>query len=118
VTDLLSTGAEWLRGVLTSHASQSVTYGRQSTAVTVTATLARTEWELDGEAVSIEWEGRDFLIDVSDLSSEFNIPQRGDWIRHGDNTYEVQAPEGFAVWQYWDRYQKKFRVHTVLIDGC
>jgi hypothetical protein len=117
MANLLAEGAEWLRGVLASYVAESIIYGRGSLSVAIdTATPARTEWEADGETIEIEWEGRDWLIDVSDLSGDFDKPQRGDWIRDGEDTYEVQAPQGIAVWQYWDRYEKKFRVHTVLID--
>jgi hypothetical protein len=116
MVDLLQTGAAWLGDVLNSHVARSVRYCRGSIVKTVTATPADADFSSAGD-VAIEWEGRDWLIDKSALSDDFETPQRGDQILDGDDVHEVQAPAGMAVAADWDRYGEKWRIHTVLTES-
>ena len=70
MTDLLRIGQNWLTGKLKTHASQSVTYKRDSAETELQATIGRSTYQQDdGEGIITRSQVRDFLIDTSDLVS-------------------------------------------------
>src|SRR5262245_18919220 len=95
--DLLRTGAAWLTGMLTTHASQTVTYTRGVLTVQVQATLGQKLLRLEDEfgTVRFEYTDMDFLIptEALDLGAGPVEPVRGDMITAGVgpqvDTFEV-----------------------------
>lgn len=128
MTNLLSSGAEWLAGQLKAHASSQVAYLVDGAAVsadgsgTVAATLGNSRHEVpDSEGFLVEIQVRDWLIQAADLADggEQIEPELGHLIRYtvrGQvHTYEVTAPAaGRPVWQWSDRDFTRRRIHTVL----
>jgi hypothetical protein len=120
--DLLATGASWLADQLKAHASKSVTYQRGAAAVTVPATIGRTQFEqTTDEGIVEKFESRDFLIQTADLvlSGSPTVPQRGDRIVESLGTatltYEVLPNLNLPAFRYSDAYRKLLRVHTKLV---
>ncbi len=123
MTDLLRIGQNWLAGKLKTHASQSVTYKRDSAETELQATIGRSTYQQDdGEGIITRSQVRDFLIDASDLvsSSIGSLPRRGDRIHQsdGENTivYEVMSLGGEPPWRFSDPFRLKLRIHTKQID--
>lgn len=122
MADLLNTAASWLDGMFKAHASRSVTYQREGETVSVDATPGRTPYtvELEG-GIAQQIESADWIIDAADLvlGGEQTEPQRGDRVIDTLNgqqlTYEVLAPGNEPVFVY-DRYRRRLRVHSKLID--
>ena len=119
MTDVLQTGSDWLAEKLKTHAGRTVIYRRGLDSVAVTATIGRTEFEIDDEfGVLRKLESRDFLIQVSDLvlNSTAVLPERGDEIDETQDgvtyTYEVMAPGKAPHFRYSDPYRKTLRIHT------
>ena len=68
MSDLLEVGQKWLGGKLRDHASQSVTYKRDSDEAQLQATIGKSTYEQhDGEGVVIKSQVLDFLIDIQML---------------------------------------------------
>ena len=122
MADLLANAATWLAQQRTKHLSQPVVYHRETLSVTVSATIGKTEFEVDDEfGVVQRIESRDFLILASDLilNGTVTIPERGDIIEEqaGAQTlqYEVTAPGKEPCWRYSDLYRLTPRIHTKAI---
>jgi len=130
VTDLLQQGSDWLEDKRHQHATRTVTYqrgdpGMGGSSVDLSATVGRTEFEIDdGAGALIKIESRDYLILAADLvlDAEQTVPKQGDIIREtqGAKVYvhEVIAPGGVsggAHYRYSDPYRKTLRIHTKLI---
>ena len=123
MADLLQVGSDWLADQMKSHAGRSVTYRRGGDSVTVTATIGRTEFELDDEfGVLRKIESRDFLISAADLvlNSVTVLPERGDEIDETQGsvtyTYEVMAPGKEPHYRFSDPYRRTLRIHTKQTD--
>jgi hypothetical protein len=119
MTNLLDTGAAWLADQRHQHLSKSVTYRRGVSAVTLDATIGRTEFASDAAEPVIEnWQSRDYIVRTVDLvlSGAAALPQRGDRIEEVDGAvtlyYEVMAPGGETPWRYADDFRRELRVHT------
>lgn len=122
MADLLANAATWLAQQRTKHLSQPVVYRRDALIVTVSATIGKTEFEVDDEfGVVQRIESRDFLILTSGLVLDGNVtlPERGDIIEEQAGTqtlqYEVTAPGKEPCWRYSDLYRQTLRIHTKAI---
>lgn len=125
MADLLAKAATWLAQQRTKHLSQPVLYHRDSDSVTVSATIGRTEFEIDDEfGVVQRIESRDFLVLTAELilAGSITLPQRGDVIEEivGTETlqYEVTAPGKEPCWRYSDLHRQTLRIHTKLIGSA
>ena len=123
MTDLLQSGQNWLASKLKAHASQSVTYKRDSAEAELQATIGRSTYQQnDGEGIVTRSHVRDFLIDTADLvlSSIGSLPRRGDRIHQSDGgttiVYEVMSLGGEPPWRFSDPFRLKLRIHTKQID--
>lgn len=123
MTDLLQSGQAWLTGKLKTHASQIVTYKRDSTEAELHATIGKSSYEQhDGEGVVTRSQVRDFLIDTADLllSEIGSLPRRGDRIDQNDGeqtiVYEVMSLGSEPPWRFSDPFRLKLRIHTKQID--
>ena len=121
--DLLQTGSEWLEDQRVKHMTRSVLYGRGTSSVEVSATIGRTQFDVDdGYGVLERIESRDYLILTGDLvlDGEVTLPERGDRIRETAGTqtfvYEVMAPGKEPAWRYSDPYRQTLRIHTKQVD--
>ena len=121
--NLLQTGAAWLADQLKTHASMEVVYQRGADQVTVSATIGKTEFEVDdGSGVIQRVQSRDYLIQTADL--QFGgiptLPAAGDRVREtiGDKTYvyEAMAPGNEPHYCYSDPFRKLLRIHTKHVD--
>lgn len=124
MADLLQIGSDWLADQMKAHAGRSITYRRGANSVTVTATIGRTEFELDDEfGVLRKIESRDFLIAAADLvlNSVTVLPERGDEIDETQGsvtyTYEVMAPGKEPHYRFSDPYRRTLRIHTKQTDA-
>lgn len=124
MADLLQIGSDWLADQMKAHVGRSVTYRRGGDSVTVTATIGRTEFELDDEfGVLQKFESRDFLIPAADLvlNSVTVLPERGDEIDETQGgttyTYEVMAPGKEPHFRFSDPYRRTLRIHTKQTDA-
>ena len=125
MADLLANAATWLAQQRTKHLTQQVVYRRETHNVTVTATIGKTEFEVDDEfGVVQRIESRDFLILASDLILDENVtlPERGDIIEEQAGTqtlqYDVTAPGNEPCWRYSDLYRQTLRIHAKLMGGA
>lgn len=119
MTDLLKSGSDWLATVQRTSVSQSVTYSRGPDSVSVLATIGTIRQEIVDEHGRIfEVDGRDFLIDKTDLvlNAVEITPERGDTITQGTYTYEVTSLGGEPPWRWFGRYHTRRRIHTKLKD--
>ena len=127
MSDLLQTGANWLRDTMETSASQSVTYSRGSSSVTLTATFGHSLLKVaDGHnGVRVVRTDRDFIIRSSaiDFGSGPVLPRRGDTIvcKADDGTtnltYVVAAPRGEPDYRSCDPYGVSLRIHAKLLSG-
>lgn len=119
MADLLESASNWLENQRTTHRTVTVTYVRGDDTVDVSATIGRTQFEIDnGFGVIERTESRDFLVLTDDLvlASNPTLPMRGDRIRETRGTttyvYEVMAPGKEPHWQYSDPFRKTLRIHS------
>ncbi len=123
MTDLLQTGASWLGTKLAAYASHEVTYVRDASEVTISASFGRTELEVDtGYETRVLHTDRDFIFAAASLvlGGATTLPRVGDQIKEtvGDDThiYEVMTPEGQEQpYRYCDQNRVLLRVHTTLV---
>jgi hypothetical protein len=123
MTDMLQTGASWLGTKLAAYASHEVTYVRDASEVTLSASFGRTELEVDtGYETRMLHTDRDFIFAAATLilGGSTTLPQAGDQIKEtvGNDTYtyEVMTPEGQEQpYRYCDANRVLLRVHTTLI---
>lgn len=78
------------------------------------AGIGKTEFEIAEDGVVIEtWESRDFLIPAALLQTP---PANGHTITQAINsvttTFSVMAPAGHQVFDFSDRAQTQYRIHT------
>ena len=124
MTDLLQNGAQWLRGMIKTYASQTVTYHRDVESVQLQASFGRTSFESDDGygGVRTERSDKDFLVTAEDLilGGQQTEPQRGDRIKQtvGDQVlvYEVMPFGREKHFRYCDPYRKMLRIHTKHVD--
>ena len=117
--DLLSDGADWLGDTFASHVSQSITYTRSSSSVTISATPGETEMSVvDVSGFTVDFHAVDFTFRASDLDFGSGVvePEEGDTIELSGRTYEVLSVPGGRHFRYSDPYRTILRVHTKLID--
>jgi len=120
MSDLLATAAAWLSDVLAEHVSQSVVYWRGATAISLSATVGRTEHQVANERSFIETEiFTDFLVAVAELMVDDVpiTPARGDkieWDRGAQvDTYLVLPLSDGRVFEV-DAARSRYRIHTKL----
>lgn len=118
--DLLQEGAQWLAGMLASHASRPVTYFRGQRSVVVPATRGRTQYEsLRADGLVEQRVTVDFLIRVSALAldGEPIEPARGDRLEQVDGgvrrVFQVIAPAELREFQT-DPWRTMYRIHCQL----
>lgn len=122
--DMLQRGLARLTQILSSRASQTVTYIRGGYAVAVSATFGQKLLKLDNGLGSTfaEWTDMDFLIPTADLVIEGQAitPERGDIIEIRFPTkverYEIAPYGNEAAWRYSDPHQSIVRIHTKHIE--
>jgi hypothetical protein len=118
--DLLEQAASWLGRMRSAHLSRTVTYSRGGDSVQLTATVGRTEFQVDdGYGVIQTWQSRDYLIAAADLvlGGVTIRPQRGDRITDGGTVYEVLAPGKEDVFRFSDPYGVTLRIHTKVVGA-
>lgn len=120
MADTIAAGAEWLANHLTQSAGKPVVYSRGGVAVTVTATIGRSQFDAANQSGIVEtWESRDFIIKAGALP--FGEPLRHDRITETDASgsviYEVSAPRGVPLWRFGDAYRKTVRIHTTAAES-
>jgi len=120
MSDLLATAAAWLSDVLAEHVSQSVVYWRGATAISLSATVGRTDYTLERSDGTVETGvSVDFLVDRAALAVDGQLitPARGDRIEWTDDdqrrTYQVLVLPSAQAYQADPRH-KRLRIHTKL----
>lgn len=92
MADLLLTAETWLGKIHKDHVSQTVTYQRGSSTVSVSATMCPSEVDqtLNGQMI-VGYVRKDFLIHAADLILEGRqvSPEVGDTIAYGAQVYRV-----------------------------
>ena len=123
MADIRETASNWLEAQRAKHRTRTVTYVRGIDQVELSATIGRTQFEVDdGYGVIERIESRDFLVTTVKLilASQTTLPQRGDVIRETEDgtvfVYEVLAPGKEPHWRYSDAYRRTLRIHTKQID--
>ena len=119
MADLLETGATKMAALFTSHGSTSVVYNRGVESVTVSATIGRTEFDLERDEVVVKQDSaKDFLIAAADLVLDgCQIePQKGDLVRHVvggvSKIYKVGEVRGLPAFEPADQYGITLRIHA------
>lgn len=109
----------WLGALRKTNASSQVVYRRGDEAVTLSATVGKSEFDLvDGGGGVIRAEMRDYIVQASDLvlAGQMTLPQDGDQIEEtiGDQTiiYDVVGPGGEPAWRFSDPWRSTLRIHT------
>lgn len=119
MSDLLSSGAGWLRDQLKEHASRQVTYRRGDDEVTLTATVGSSTLKVAsgqyGEMQIVRTD-RDYLISAADLILGDLVVEPADGDQVDDETdgrrFEVLAPRGEPAWRYSDNRRTVLRIHV------
>lgn len=117
--DLLEQSSAWLEDQRHTFRTREVTYRRGGDAVTLRATVGRTQFTReDPHGVVMETEVRDYLFRSEDLvlSGNPTSPERGDQIEDQGAVYEVLPLGSEPPWRYSDPYRNTIRVHTKQID--
>lgn len=120
MADILATGASWLANQMKASAAQSVVYVRGALSVAVSATIGKTEFDVqDSEGFLQRHIARDYLILAADLVLDgvTILPERGDQVRETVGTdvliYEVNTPSPSEQhYRYSDQYRQRMRIHT------
>lgn len=123
MSDIFRTASSWLEAKRHAIATSEIVYRRDDRAVTLSATIGRTEYQQDdGYGIITRAESRDFLIRASDLVLDGlpTLPEVGDRIeeRQCDATfiYEVLPIGGSQThWRHSDPYRQTLRIHTKLV---
>ena len=120
MADTIAAGAEWLANHLTQSAGKPVVYSSGGVAVTLTATIGRSQFDAANQSGIVEtWESRDFIIKAGALP--LGEPLRHDRITETDGSgtvvYEVSAPRGVPLWRFGDAYRKTIRIHTTAAES-
>ena len=97
-----------------------IVYSDGTNSVTIPlAGVAQTDYEIDdGSGIIETWTARDYLIAVADLvlNTVLTKPQSGHTITETINgvskTFTVLSPPGKQAFEYSDRSQAAYRVHT------
>ena len=101
----------WLADVFEDNISQSITYTRGSTTVTLSATPASLNNAFSAAigGTQLQLDAFDFIVKQSSLGLE---PREGDKIVYGGNEYRVCKPdEGTRVYDD-DEYGTTYTIHT------
>lgn len=115
MSNLLKTGFEYLASKLKSNASDSVTYVRGASRVTIQATFGKTPYQFQSEnGFQVGGEVTDFVFSAGDLILNGNLttPDIGDKIVTGRATYEAQMVGNEGCWKYSDPFGTMIRFHT------
>lgn len=120
MTNFLQTGVAWLNSMRNTHLTDSVTYRRGLSEVTINATRGRTATSIaSDEGVEIAGQIDDWIVDETDLVLDGCLvkPEHGDQIRETTNgrtiVYEVQVGPDGEAWRYSDSFKESLRIHTV-----
>jgi len=120
VTDILSSGLDWLENQRKEHMTTTVTYRRPGhPATNISASLGLTNFEaVDESGIRVESVRMDFLINESDLTlgGEQIDPEAGDeidvTIGGQSRTYEVRKMAGEGEWRWVDPHSGLMRIHA------
>lgn len=117
MADLMATAHTWLAGKRRDYRTQTATYSRGATSLSVAATiLGHMGYASGAEPVRALVMELDFVVAASEIES-LGEPQRGDTIdvnRDGTtHRYEVQA-DGSGRWWAWSNptVHTEYRIHT------
>jgi hypothetical protein len=113
--NVLQSAATWLAGMFKEHASQTVTYKRGLAAVSLSATLGRTEYsQTDDRGFVTQFRSHDWVITAADLT--LGEPAKGDRIIatvNGESkTFEVLDLSGVNHFDWTDPFKVGMRIHT------
>ena len=118
---LIEKGEETLSRLLETDASVDIVYRRGEEAVSLPATVGKTEYETDNQFGLVASTFRDYIVDrcLLVISSGLTVPQPGDRIwetRRGIVTvYDVVSPGGDM--QCYDHSgETRWRIHTKLLE--
>lgn len=119
MTDVLEQGAAWLDDQRHKHMTRKIAYQRGTDAVSIQATVGRSEFEqVDEHGVVHKIQSRDFLVRTEDLvlAGTPTLPMAGDRIHEPEGVrtyvYEVMAPGTEPPYRYSDPYRRALRIHT------
>ena len=119
MSDMIANGMAWLGQQMLASAAQTVTFARGTVTVDISATIGRTEYEVDGgTGVLVRIQSRDYLVAADDLilDGELIFPARGDKITEHvgttDYVYVVAAMPGQSHYQWADHARAILRIHT------
>lgn len=117
MTDILRTGAAWLRDRLKAGAATTVVYAREPTnSVSIPATIGRTAFRQNANTgrSQLVFSDRDYLIDPAllILADGLTTPQKGDRITDSDGQFEVLAYNGEPESRDTDATGTLRRIHT------
>jgi hypothetical protein len=116
MTNMLREGAAWLTKQLLENASDPITYSRGSVSLTLCATIGSTSFDSEqADGTITRFESRDYILQAQEaakLLETLGLPEDGDLINDGVNTYEALALTGAQPFRHSDRHRTIIRVHT------
>ena len=116
MTDLLQSGVTWLDSQRKAHMASAITYTRGGTTLSITATIAKTEYESgDEQGVRVAAEMQDWIVTALDLAG-LGVPVAGDLIVSGARTFEVMNLGSENCWRWTDGFSVAVRIHTKQTD--
>lgn len=120
MTNLMKKASGWLKQSLGDGAGVSVTYSRGATHALIVAWVGNTLFagvQRGGVGGFVQWGERDYLIPISQIADQFDLPQVGDRITEQINghlyVFEIVVPAGTGdpAWRYSDSNRGIARVH-------
>jgi hypothetical protein len=123
MSDMLQTGAAWLKDKLQGFAAHDVTYTRPGAgSVTVKATVGQQVYrsvDPDTGRTVLFRSDRDFILDPAKLVIGGNAvtPAEGDRILDGADTFEAIPLNGEPCSRPTDGFGKLVRVHTLKVSA-
>lgn len=117
--DTIRDAMNWLEIKRKASMSRAVVYSRGDSSLTVQATRARSQFDVDdGNGAFTRIETHDEIVAVADLIIDGiqATPKSGDRITDCDVVYEVHDA-GNEPWRYTDSYRIAFRIHTKSVSS-
>lgn len=110
MADMIARGMAWLAATMSSKAATAVTYETDSDSVSVLATRAITEFEVeDGTGMAVTGHVVDFIISAALFEIE---PVPGHRIIDAGRVYEVSKFSDEDCWRWSNAHKTARRIHT------